>query len=154
MYTYPSLPLIPFFLGSPSYLSCAYPASIDQVRFNLPIMTVLTVTYPQQPGAHFNLDHYKSVHIPLVFKHWGPHGLRSFRLIKHALTVDPMPVPAAAPGTTGGGVGEPSWIAILDFASAEDCARARSCEGTKEVMSDLPKFTNMTPGMSVWEDAY
>ena len=38
-------------------------------------MATLIVSYPEREGANFDADYYTATHIPLVEKHWGPHGL-------------------------------------------------------------------------------
>jgi hypothetical protein len=45
----------------------------------------VTVVYPQ--GVKFNMDYYKSTHMPLVQKKWGSYGLNSCKqALSHTAT--------------------------------------------------------------------
>ncbi|CAI6341231.1 unnamed protein product [Periconia digitata] len=36
---------------------------------------IITLLVKRKPNLHFNEHHLLTVHVPLVAKHWGPHGL-------------------------------------------------------------------------------
>ncbi|GAB7358602.1 hypothetical protein MBLNU230_g2662t1 [Neophaeotheca triangularis] len=84
-----------------------------------------TVIYPQ--GATFNMDYYLSTHMPLVMSKWGPHGLKSWRVLKfgddQAYCVQ----------------------ASLEWASVEDMQKAVQSEATAEVMGDVKNFSDKEP---------
>ena len=45
-------------------------------------MIVVSVTYPAIEGSRFDLEYYRSKHVPLVQSCWGPCGLTGARFIR------------------------------------------------------------------------
>lgn len=43
---------------------------------------VIYVSYYHGEGATFDMNYYLTVHMPLVQKHWGPHGLKSWTVVQ------------------------------------------------------------------------
>ncbi|KAI5371002.1 putative EthD domain-containing protein [Septoria linicola] len=85
----------------------------------------VTVVYPQ--GAKFNMDYYKSTHMPLVQAKWGKYGLKSWKVIKFAddaaYTVQ----------------------ATLEFENIKAFQDAASSPEAKEVLGDVPNFSDKDP---------
>jgi uncharacterized protein (TIGR02118 family) len=95
-------------------------------------MTVsCTVLYPNESDATFNMDYYLSTHMPLVGKHFGKHGLKSWSVTEFQ------------PGPDGA---KPLYSvqAILVFGAAEEVGKAIEAEGTV-VFGDVPNFSNKHP---------
>jgi uncharacterized protein (TIGR02118 family) len=89
---------------------------------------IVTVTYHLGPDQNFDLDYYLSTHMPLVEKLWGPLGMTSAKVLRGTGT----PTGAAAPIHI---------MALLEFESAA-AFRAAGKEHGREVMGDIPNFTN------------
>ncbi|KAF2831096.1 hypothetical protein CC86DRAFT_366562 [Ophiobolus disseminans] len=85
------------------------------------------VAYPRKEGATFDKDYYLSTHMPLAAKHWKKHGLKSYTVTE--LTGD----------------GPYSYSVVLEFESPEGFPAAAADPNTKEVMDDVPKFSNEQP---------
>ena len=45
-------------------------------------MIVVTVMYPENEGATFDMDYYLSTHMKLVGDKWGGMGLKGARILK------------------------------------------------------------------------
>ncbi|TKA35706.1 hypothetical protein B0A49_07092 [Cryomyces minteri] len=90
-----------------------------------------TVLYPQTSDSDFKLDYYLSSHMPMVMKHFGPHGMTGYNVTK--LT-----------GTPSGDKSEYSVQCILQFEQADQIPKALAAEGAT-VMGDIPNFSNKQP---------
>lgn len=44
--------------------------------------TAIYVSYPRQEGVTFDEEYYVNTHMKLVEKHWGPHGMKSWTIVK------------------------------------------------------------------------
>ncbi|PPJ58264.1 hypothetical protein CBER1_07311 [Cercospora berteroae] len=85
----------------------------------------VTVVYPQ--GAKFNMDYYKSTHMPLVQEKWGKFGLKSWKVLK-------FPDDAAY-----------TVQATLEWDSISDFQNAATSPEAKEVLGDVPNFSDKEP---------
>ncbi|EUC30267.1 hypothetical protein COCCADRAFT_104340 [Bipolaris zeicola 26-R-13] len=85
--------------------------------------TVL-VLYPKTPTSTFNADYYLSTHMPLASKHWTKHGLKGYKVTE--LNADS---PYA-------------FVSVLEWESYEGFQAAIKDAGTKEIMEDVPNFSN------------
>ncbi|CEJ58643.1 ethyl tert-butyl ether degradation EthD [Penicillium brasilianum] len=90
------------------------------------------VIYPNQPDATFDTDYYLQTHMPLVAKHWGPHGLKSWNVVKYERDL------AGA---------SPKYLiaATLVWESEEAVKAATSSESAPIIFGDIPNFTNTQP---------
>ncbi|KAF2873555.1 hypothetical protein BDV95DRAFT_659808 [Massariosphaeria phaeospora] len=90
---------------------------------------IVTVLYPRSSDLKFNLNYYLSHHIPLATKIWTPHGLLGV--------------------TVGETLAESTEFAYTITTQWKDLeaweAAQRDQTGLKELMSDVPKFTNAEP---------
>ena len=95
-------------------------------------MITMYVTYAGDTQTPFDRDHWVNVHLPLVRKCWGPHGL----------------VSAAAffPSGEGGGL-----IAICPcvFRDEASMKAALASPETQRVMDDVKHVTHVEPQRSV-----
>lgn len=88
-------------------------------------MAAVTVVYPK--GCSFNMDYYKSTHMPLVDEHWKPMGLKSWQILNL-------------------GEDAPYKIcAILQWGSIEEFQKAASSDSAKIVLGDVPNFCDAEP---------
>lgn len=98
-------------------------------------MIMVSVMYPAQEGARFDMDYYLKTHMSLVAERWTSFGLRETKVMR---------------GVSGPGGAAPAFpvIALLSFESAEAFQRAVEQHG-KDVMGDLANFTTIQPVIQV-----
>jgi uncharacterized protein (TIGR02118 family) len=87
----------------------------------------VVVAYPRKDGATFNKEYYLSTHMPLVEKYWKKHGLKSYAVTE--LNAD----------------GPYTYSVVMEFDSYEGFGAAAADPNTKEVMDDVPNFSNEQP---------
>ncbi|MEO8715077.1 MAG: EthD family reductase [Acetobacteraceae bacterium] len=92
---------------------------------------IVSVLYPAG-GTRFDLDYYMKKHIPLVKSRWEPLGLKKSEVLRCV----------GAPN----GAGPYQLIALLTFGSMADFQNAAKQHG-KEVLGDIPAFTDVEPVM-------
>lgn len=97
-------------------------------------MATVTVLYPQ--GTTFNKDYYKSTHMPLVADKWGKFGLKSWKVIYF---------PDDAPYTVQ---------ATLEWDNIKQFQEAASAPEAKDVLGDVPNFSNKDPVIMAGEVPY
>ena len=85
----------------------------------------VTVLYPK--GVDFKLDYYKSTHMPLVSKHLTQYGLKSWSVLDLGEDA-PYKIQATL-----------YWDNMADF------QKAASSEEMKEILADVPNFSNKDP---------
>jgi uncharacterized protein (TIGR02118 family) len=92
-------------------------------------MIAVAVLYPNTPGRRFDLDYYRSTHLPLVRRLLEPAGMRSLTYYRPA-EADP----AAA------------WrlVAELRFDDMATTQAALAAHGP-ETQADIANFTDETP---------
>nr|POF24730.1 hypothetical protein CFP56_71705 [Quercus suber] len=87
---------------------------------------VVTVLYPSHHT--FDLSYYLTTHMPLVSRHWGPHGMTGWKVLQ---------------------ISSPDSVyqiqATLEFASGDAIQKAMSSDGRREVMGDIKNFTEAQP---------
>ncbi|KAM0257122.1 hypothetical protein ACHAQJ_004587 [Trichoderma viride] len=88
----------------------------------------VTVLYNQpKDGEFFNMDYYVNTHMPIAVKNWTPHGLISWQVVKF-------------------GPDAPFYGGVLFTWEKEgDGEKALAAPATKNVLDDVPNFTNMQP---------
>ncbi|CAJ2505467.1 Uu.00g128610.m01.CDS01 [Anthostomella pinea] len=90
----------------------------------------ISVIYPA--GTKFDMDYYLKSHMPLVQKKWAPYGLTSWKVAHYTNEGAPYVVQA--------------W---LEFGSADQWAKASASPEAKEVMGDIPNFSDKQPAMLI-----
>jgi uncharacterized protein (TIGR02118 family) len=83
------------------------------------------VAYPRKEGFKFNKEYYLSTHMPLAAKHWKKHGLKSYTV------------------TELGADNPYTYSVVMEFESAEGWGAAATDPNTKEVLEDVPNFSNV-----------
>jgi uncharacterized protein (TIGR02118 family) len=87
----------------------------------------VSVAYPREEGFTFDKEYYLSTHMPLVEKHWKKHGLKSY--VVSELNED----------------GPYTYIVVMEFESLQGWRAAAQDPSLKEIMEDVPKFSNLKP---------
>lgn len=90
------------------------------------------VLYPNEEGKKFDMDYYLATHMPLVAKHWGPMGLKSWEIVKFDAGL-------------GGSAPAQSVQALLYWESVDSIRKALDSDATKVVFGDVPNFTDISP---------
>jgi len=91
----------------------------------------VSVMYPNQQGARFDIDYYRTKHMELVKNHLKPFGLIKTEVDR---------------GLSGGGNLSAPYVCIghLYFDSQDGYDRGVAEKGTI-IRGDIPNFTNATP---------
>lgn len=101
-------------------------------------MIRVSVLYPMGEGKRFDVAYYMQKHMPLVRERLGGAGLVRAEVDK---------------GVAGGAPGAPApfvYIAQLYFNSVADFQKAIGTHG-KEIMGDVPNYTNIQPQVQISE---
>lgn len=100
-------------------------------------MFKVSVMYPNQAGARFDLAYYRTTHMDLVRKHLQAFGLVKTEVLK---------------GLSGGG-GQPApyvCIGNLYFETVEGYEKGVAASGGA-IRADIAKFTDLTPVRQISE---
>ncbi|PYI01504.1 hypothetical protein BO78DRAFT_401256 [Aspergillus sclerotiicarbonarius CBS 121057] len=92
----------------------------------------LTVLYPHETDANYNIDYYVSNHMSLVERHWKKYGVQSWSVNRFNPAVD-----GTRPRYTFG--------CIIVWESEESVQRAFNGPESAAVLEDIPKFSNKQP---------
>ena len=100
-------------------------------------MIKVSVMYPNTAGARFNHDYYRDQHMPLVKRKMGD-------ACSH-YTVDK--------GLAGGAPGEPAtYIGMCHiFSESVESFQAGFGPHAKDIMADIPNYTDIAPVMQISE---
>ena len=101
-------------------------------------MIRVCVSYPNQPGARFEVDYYLSHHMPMVAEKLAAHGMTGWSVDK---------------GIGGFAPGSPAQYLIqarLDIETAEGLQAGMAAEGAS-IMADIPNYTDIQPEVQVYE---
>ncbi len=100
-------------------------------------MIKVSVMYPHQPGARFDHDYYRDKHMPMVKARLGAACL--------FYTVDK--------GLTGGAPGQPpAYVGMCHlYADSVEGFQAAFAPHAKEILADIPNYTDLAPVMQVSE---
>ena len=100
-------------------------------------MIKVSVMYPNTPGARFDHDYYRDKHMPMV-------KARDGRRVQY-YTVDK--------GLAGGAPGAPAtYVAMCHmFCDSVEAFQAGFGPHAKEIMADIPNYTDIAPVMQISE---
>ena len=100
-------------------------------------MIKVSVMYPNTPGARFNHEYYRDQHMPMVQAKMGA-ALKSY-------TVDK--------GLAGGAPGAPAtFVAMCHlFCDSVETFQAGFGPHAKDIMADVPNYTDIAPVMQISE---
>ena len=97
----------------------------------------VSIMYPAQEGAKFDVDYYRTKHIPLAKKLLAPYGLIRTEIDR---------------GLSGGAGQTPPYVCIghLYFDSPDGYDRGVTFVGAA-LRGDIPNFTSVTPSRQISE---
>ena len=100
-------------------------------------MIKVSVMYPNKPGARFDHDYYRDKHMPLVKARLG-EACTSY-------TVDK--------GLAGGAPGAPAtYVGMCHiFSDSVEAFQAAMGKHGKEIMGDIPNYTDIAPVIQISE---
>lgn len=100
-------------------------------------MIKVSVMYPNTPGTKFNHEYYRDKHMPMVQAKMGA-ALKSY-------TVDK--------GLAGGAPGAPATYVCMGHLFCESLETFQAGFGphAKEIMADIPNYTDIAPVMQISE---
>ena len=94
-------------------------------------MFKVTVMYPNEKGAKFDFEYYRTKHMDLVHKHLQPFGLIKTEVDK---------------GISGGGDAPPPYICVGSlYLESQDAYDKGIAQCGPILRGDIPNFTNLTP---------
>ena len=99
-------------------------------------MIRIVVSYPNQPGARFDLDYYLNKHLPMVAGKLAAHGMAGW---------------AADQGVAGPTPAAPAEFMIqahILFESLEQFQAGMAAEGAA-IMADIANYTDIQPHIQV-----
>lgn len=100
-------------------------------------MIKVSVMYPNTPGARFDHDYYRDNHMPMVAQKMGDACLK--------YTVDK--------GLAGGEPGAPATYVGMCHIYADSVESFQAAFGphAKEILGDIPNYTDLAPVMQISE---
>jgi uncharacterized protein (TIGR02118 family) len=100
-------------------------------------MIKVSVMYPNTPNARFDHEYYRDKHMPLVKALMGDN-CKSYSVDK---------------GLAGGAPGAPAtYIAMCHiFCDSVETFQAGFMPNIREIMADVPKYTDLTPVLQISE---
>jgi len=99
-------------------------------------MIRVSVMYPKQDGGEFNYDYYLEKHMPLVKERLGD-ALRKMEVYK---------------GLSGAGDAAETYVTVAClFLDSVDAFGAAFGPHAKEIMGDIPNFSNIEPVVQIEE---
>ncbi|TEA15695.1 hypothetical protein C8034_v002303 [Colletotrichum sidae] len=100
----------------------------------------ISVVYPNEPDAKYDVDYYINKHMPLAGSTWKSSGLKSWSVVKYV------------PGPDGA---EPQYAfaGILQWDSLENFQKGLASPDTAKIMADVPNYSNKQPVFLIGEEA-
>ncbi|PYI02321.1 hypothetical protein BO78DRAFT_422682 [Aspergillus sclerotiicarbonarius CBS 121057] len=92
----------------------------------------VTVVFPNDADAKYDIDYYTKTHMALIEKHWSKYGLKGWSVTKYVPGVDGTP-PVYAFGS------EAFWE------SEDGMKSAFGSPEVAEIMADVAHFSNKSP---------
>ncbi|GFN11042.1 hypothetical protein AtubIFM56815_008608 [Aspergillus tubingensis] len=89
----------------------------------------ITVVFPNEPDAKYDIEYYTNVHMRLIEKHWTKYGLKSWSVTKFGPALDGTPPPYAVGSR-------------VHWESEEGMKKAFESPEVPEVMGDVVNFSN------------
>lgn len=97
----------------------------------------VSVMYPNQEGAKFDFDYYKTTHMAMVQKHLKPFGLIKAEVDR---------------GISGGGDQPAPYIGVGHlYFETQDGYEKGIAEAGATLRGDIPNFSNVTPVRQISE---
>jgi uncharacterized protein (TIGR02118 family) len=92
----------------------------------------ITVVFPNDLDAKYNIDYYTASHMTLIEKHWSKYGLKGWSATRYL------------PGLDGA---DPLYVfgSQVFWESEEAMKKAFESPEVAEIMADVPHFSNKPP---------
>ena len=97
---------------------------------------VLSVVYPFSPGARFDIDYYRDIHLPMVRRSLSDAGLLEASAVIGVAALDGAPAPYAA-------------ISRLRFSDVEQIKAGLAGPAGAALIGDVANFTDITPTIQI-----
>lgn len=94
----------------------------------------LQAIYPIADDATFDHDYFVKSHLPLVRRHFEPHGLSGL---------------TASKGLAGGPDTPPRYFAIATMTFPDEAGLQAALGAAGPVLADIPNYTNCQPEMLI-----
>ncbi|KAF6785550.1 hypothetical protein CMUS01_16561 [Colletotrichum musicola] len=92
----------------------------------------ITVLFRNEPDAKYDIDYYVDNHMPMIQSLWGKYGVTGWSATKYTSGAD-----CSAP--------EFSFGSTVTWESEDQIATAFAGPEAKQIMGDVPKFSNTKP---------
>ena len=100
-------------------------------------MIKVSVMYPNKPGARFNHEYYRDKHMPLVKARMGSHC--RYYTVDKGLSGDAPNTPA-------------TYVGMCHiFCDSVEAFQREFGPHAKEIMGDIPKYTDLQPVIQISE---
>ena len=95
-------------------------------------MYIISIHYPNEAGATFDFDYYRTSHLPEVGKAFGPFGLGYASVLKGEQSADGS---------------DPAFFVttILSFRDEQGARDAMASDGARALIADVPNFASVRP---------
>jgi uncharacterized protein (TIGR02118 family) len=93
--------------------------------------TCLTILYPNSDGVRWDVDYYRTGHMPLIMRLYGPQAIKRFELRK---------------GDTSQNGGKPAYIGSVNiYVNNQKAFDAAGKAHGQELVKDVPHFSSVQP---------
>ena len=93
--------------------------------------TCLTILYPNSEGVRWDVEYYRSHHMPLIMRLYGKEAIKRFELRK---------------GSSGQTGGVPAYIGTVNiYINDQKAFDAAGAEHGKTLVADVPHFSSVMP---------
>jgi uncharacterized protein (TIGR02118 family) len=93
--------------------------------------TCLTILYPNSEGVRWDVEYYRTHHMPLIMRLYGSKAIKRFELRK---------------GATGHSGGAPAYIGSINiYINDQKAFDAAGAEHGKTLVADVPNFSSVMP---------
>jgi uncharacterized protein (TIGR02118 family) len=93
--------------------------------------TCLTILYPNSEGVRWDVEYYRTHHMPLIMRLYGKEAIKRFELRK---------------GATGQTGGAPGYIGTVNiYINDQKAFDAAGAKHGPELVADVPHFSSVMP---------
>lgn len=93
------------------------------------LVNTITVLFPNEPDAKYDIEYYVSHHMPLIERRWKRYGVQSWSVT----TFNP---------SANGAISLYAFGSVIAWESKEGFQKAFERPEVAEIMSDVPNFSN------------
>ncbi|KAH7141041.1 hypothetical protein EDB81DRAFT_948737 [Dactylonectria macrodidyma] len=89
----------------------------------------VTVVFPNEPDAKYDIDYYLTKHMPMIQERWGKYGVISWSATKFIDGLDGSPSPYA-------------FGSVVNWDNADQVKTAFAGPEVADIMRDVSNFSN------------